>query len=304
MSPRRIVYGVTALFLLVGASFALDGTLTYWSFSQGESISPVMPLPPSPAAAPSRPKKDYGVIARRDLFGGNPSIPPPASAARREPPKLLARPPAAPAGAMPVKFRLVGTTVFPGGGGFVILEDRETKMQYVHREGEKVHGTLIQQVSRGTVRLLTGSRVEVLQVFDEKDKDPSGSPTGGLPVSPAGVPSNRTDNEIRPTVRLLPRALFDRTAGPGVDLKMHFRAERYRQPDGEEGIRLFPIASQGIMTILGLQPGDLVLSIQGEPATDPESLIRQLGAIAERPQTEMEILRRGRKLSMAFRIQG
>lgn len=305
MKVRLLIYGVTLVCAIAGVSFILDGISTYRAFPGDEPASPAPGRPSSPAPVPARPvQKDHGVIVRRNLFGESPAALAAKAAARPASPKVspgTSAPPVVPSGAV---FRLVGTTVFPGGGRFVIIEDRASKVQYVHRQGEKIRGTLIQEVQPGSVRLVTGSRVDVLRVFDEEEKVPANVRGMRPAATPSGVPLHRTDEGTRPILRYLSRAALENTLRAEADLRRQIRVERYRQADGEEGVRIFPLVPQGVMTLLGLQAGDVVVSVEGAPVRDPLDLFRQMGAMLSKPQAEVEVLRAGQKTRMSFRIQG
>lgn len=304
MSIRYILYGVTYFFCLVGASLGLDAYFTYRDLLKPRAFLSAPPQPPRiEPVAPAYQKNDYAVIVRRNLFtsdtllpggtgrassGVSSQSPPPAQQPRGAVPKPLA-----------AKFRLAGTTVFPEGGGYAILEDIGSKQQSVHRQGDRIQDVLIQEVRRGEIRLEVGSRFEVLRAFEKDEKEA----TGALARRPAPATLPGSPPSAARVPRVLPRAQIARLVQSVEQMKSQFRAESYQAPEGETGVRVFPLLASGVMRMLGIQAGDVVLAVDGNPLKSEEELHNALGQMLGRGEAEIAVLRSGKKLSLSFRIQ-
>ena len=307
MSLRHLLYGVTLFFGLAGAVLAVDTFFTYLGIWQSAPVALAPPPPANPVRKP--PAVDYSVIVRRDLFAPDaPPARPPAqaqAAPRREvpPPASAPPPPAAPEENFAAKFRLVGTTVFPKGGGYAILEDVASKRQSVHRQGDTVQGAVVERVRRGEVRLAIGERTETLTVFEDKE---DGGPQG-KPSSPGSGASREPDASTGPpslsgpdsaAVRL-PREQVARVVERA---RSYFRTEPYGLPGGVAGVRVYPLQA-GVFQILGFQPGDVILAVDGSAVRTEAELFAAMGRVLERGESAVELLRGGNKLSLSFQVQ-
>lgn len=312
MNFRHLLNGLTLFFAFAGAALAVDAFFTYLDLWKPAAVT--LTPPPAPPANPGQKPSalDYSVIVRRDLFA--PDAPPvrPSSQAQAEPPRVA--PPPAPVPSPPAappqepvsaKFRLVGTTVFPGGGGYAILEDLASKQQSVHRQGDTVQGATVESVKRGEIRLMTGGRAETLTIFEEREEKEKGGP--GRPASPGPGASQGPASSLVPNPRAegngsavrLPRAQVARVVGQA---RSYFRTEPYGLPGGVAGVRVYPLQA-GVFHILGFQPGDVVLAIDGKAVKTEAELFAAMGQVLERGGSAVEVLRGGSKLSLAFQVQ-
>lgn len=300
MRIRLVLYAVTALCLLVGTFFLLDAVSTYRSFSVEEPSAQIRRPPSSPAVLPVRPKTDRTAILRRNLFGEASTSAPARPAA---PPGLLkpAGMPSAPSDKL--QFRLVGTTFFGDGGGYAILEDIPSREQFVHRQGENVRGTLIQEVQPGSARLVTGNREDILYVFNGEN-DPSKTGTSRFPVSRGGGLPAGAGQGPQPPMRYLPRAILEKGFSAGGDLAKQVQLEKYRIAEGGEGVLIVNLASNALMTVMGFRGGDVILSVNGKPANEPADFLRQMSTMPSMSPVEIEVLRAGRRTKISFQIRG
>lgn len=308
MRIRRILHAATLLLLIACISFLADAVYSYRSYRKASSMD-LLPAPLSPPSVLVRKEaNDYSVIPRRDLFTAaplgradrpvaSPPVPPPPA------PTRPGRNAASRSSQVPA-FRLVGTTVFPGGGGYAILESIGSKEQTIHREGDRVQGAVIQEVKRGEVRLLRNGGVEVLRAFEgEKDEIP---PPSLSTRGPRSLPSAQMPPPPVPVVRQESRrSQLKPFLGSQEEFRHQLRAEKYTHRDGEAGVRLNPLAGGELLLLLGLQSGDVVFSVDGIPVKEGGEFFRGLSRMlaAGKVETEMKILRDGRKLALSLHLR-
>ncbi|MFQ5896223.1 MAG: PDZ domain-containing protein [Nitrospinota bacterium] len=301
MTIRRLLHGATALLALGGAAAGVDVYLTYRSLREPpSSLSGPIGVPTPPPRKQQAPKRDYGIIARRDLFT---SVPLQAQGLRsgRSPSGRALKPAAPPGpsrarGAMrkaPLDLRLAGTTVGPGGRRFAILEEPGSRKQRIYRLGEQVGGAALASVERGEVRLMREGRAQVLRAFQERAKREAGkgSPRKGLPPQAADA------------TRLVRRAELERLTRSPVRLLAQFQGVPYQAADGERGVRVHPRRRRGILQLLGLRGGDIVFRVDGNPVSDMRELGAALAQMRGQSEVELEVLRGGKRNAITYRIE-
>ena len=72
--------------------------------------------------------------------------------------------------------------------------------------------------------------------------------------------------------------------------------------DGRPGIVVAGIYRDGPAQKAGLQPGDLILSIDGEPASDGRRSMNQVARVKPGEKTSIEILRNGKPMELTAEI--
>jgi type II secretory pathway component PulC len=89
-----------------------------------------------------------------------------------------------------------------------------------------------------------------------------------------------------------------------VLLNSAFAAPRYREGKngGKEiqGFELSRIKEAGIVDQLGLQNGDVILEVNGEPLDGLPTVMRLLGRIQNESRVKMTVLRNGKKMNFVF----
>jgi general secretion pathway protein C len=215
-----------------------------------------------PPAAPPAPASDLAVLARFDPFarGGAGAGPTPGD-------------PAAEAG-----FKLFGVRADGRGGGSAILDAGDGK-QAAYRNGDAVGAFVLAQVFADHVVLSQAGRSRTVY-FTPLSAQPASSPPTFTPASAVAAP---------PAGGIDPEAL-------SRDMALKPRVESGR-------VRGYALSSGGpggaALQAAGLQPGDVLLSVNGADLSDPT---RVAPALAEGREATIRYERDGQVHTTTIRI--
>ncbi|MCW3835742.1 type II secretion system protein N [Sphingomonas canadensis] len=152
--------------------------------------------------------------------------------------------------------------------------------------GQNVAGATIQSILRDRVILSNGGRAEYLAFPDPAQQPPAGA--GAAPAAPApGTPNAPPAPAPAPVIKAAPAA-----ADPVGPLLQRLGATR---ADG--GFRINSAA------VPGLEPGDVILSVNGTPLSDPTAAGAAFSAAQSAGSATVQVARGGNRLTITIPLR-
>lgn len=191
-----------------------------------------------------------------------------------------------------LKVKLLGTILGDSSGLGAVILDEKSKSQEFFRVGDAVQGAKIVSIERGRVILKVGEQEQVL-TFEEPGK---GRPALASPqkVSKAEVSSAEIQlqrPELEAQMQDLPKLMSQ------VNLAPHFK-------DGQPaGIAVQRIAPGSIFQKMGLQNGDVVVSVDGNVINSPEDLITLYDRLKNAEEISIQVERQGMLKDIVYKIR-
>jgi type II secretion system protein C len=246
---------------------------------------PPRPLPtartPAPAPAPAGASLE-GVLPGPPAATGQPSPLAPS------PGEGLAAP------AAPLAMALRGTML--GGGAQLAVIELQGQVQVV-RAGDSIGGFTVKEVRPSSVTLTQGGQERVLTMeLSRLDSAPSGGAGAGPPVLPPApaVPSPPVPQPVAPSpsdqlTRQDIRDFFNDPAAAARAVRV-VPVSRDGQP---YGIQMEFRQPQNPLATMGLQHGDILLGLNGEPVRTAEELFRAYQKLRNERNVEFQVDRGG-----------
>jgi general secretion pathway protein C len=253
---------------------------------------PVLAPRPAPAETASkaevsiRPLEDYNIISERNLFGGSKGVAPPP----QEEVSLAGLPVALKV----LGLKLVGTVVGEdAAANLAIIDDPSTRKQDLYREGDQVGQALVKKILRNKVVLDTGKGDEVLSMEPEEKAGSSlaqQQPFTSLPPTPADS-DELTREEIESA---LPEY---RNLMQQIRVRPHFEAGK------PGGFMIYNIDPGSIYAKMGLENGDVIKSVNGQPIETTQQALDFYNSLKEGGAVTLEIKRGESTRELRFAIQ-
>ena len=262
--------GVLVVVLIIGIAWQLV-QLTWLILDRGEA-APAISAPPQPFNAP-RKGIDVQAIANAHLFGS----------ARVE---TAVNPADAPQTQMNLVLAGTWAAEDPGAGFAFIGETANNARMYA--VGKVVRGsTTLNAVYADRVMLDTGGRLETLTL----PRLSAGNP--GLITRPAAAP--RPGNQMTENLRRI--AETNPTAFTEV-----VRPQPVFANGVQRGYRVYPGRQRQQFAKLGLQPGDLVLAINGTPLDDPQRGMEIFSTMGSADRVTVTVERNGQAQELSLNM--
>jgi type II secretion system protein C len=258
---------------------------------------------PTRIAGP-RPRAAYDVITRRDIF----SLAPPPEVA-------------APVVNENLDIKLVGTSQLSSGNPYAIVEDPSGN-QILYRLGNTIPnaGPLVEVTRNRIVVLHNGHRVAVEIPRDDLQAAPPFAPQPGF------APSSRFNPGMRHGFRRGPMGRHSPTLGPGVrklapnrylltratvnsnlnnmsPLFTQIRAVPNIENGASNGFRLSEIQPNSIFQQIGLQNGDLLTSVNGQPVGNPAKAMALMQTLQSQSSITLNVVRNGAPTQLFYFIR-
>jgi type II secretory pathway component PulC len=227
-------------------------------------------MPPR-SSAPPRTKHtavEYAVIIKRDIFN---------------PPKPLEVPPP-PVPLPPLSAKLLGTAETVDGERVAVIEDAGVDgAQKLYRCGDVISGRLVTSIERDRILLNGGDFDEILN---------SPLPIDDVLAIAMGRRAPRAANgggTILQTVKVSAQ-----TSG-GIEI-----ADLVPHVDGTGivGLRVESTARSTILQNIGIEPGDVVVAINGSPADDPLGTMAVVQKLDATKPISLDVLRGGERIAL------
>ena len=236
-----------------------------------------------------RPRIFYNAITDRDIFN---LAPPPETAAVSE--KL--------------DIRLLGTSFVTSGQPFVVVENQQGQ-QALYRKGDQIPGVgqVLEIQQDRAILMHNGHRVaiEIPRDFAPTPLTPrllrprrlrQPPPWAQGRTSPPGV------REIAPNRFAIARStVVSDLKNPGP-LMTQIRATPNMQHGMANGFRLSEIEPGSVFDQIGLEDGDLLTNVSGQPVGDPLKAISMLQTLGDQSFVTLSVIRDGAPVQLTYTI--
>lgn len=155
-------------------------------------------------------------------------------------------------------------------------------------------GAVLKEVHPQYIVLSRGGRLETLRL-----------PTDALQVAngaPPSVVANTASSGVSPEAGELIRRYRDEFMKNPQSLVNLFQGEPYWQNGRMIGYRLRPGRNPGVLEKFGIQPGDVVTTVNGVSLTDPSGRMKLLRDINSATQINLNVIRRGSPISISIPV--
>jgi general secretion pathway protein C len=258
---------------------------------------------PAAAIGGARPRGVYNAIVQRDVFNLAP-----------------ARIEAAPVETEDLKITLLGTSHLTGGDrAFAIFEDQAGSQQ-LYRLGEAIPGIgkLVQVGKNRVIIDRNGRRVAVEipkdnlgQPADEDEGARPGPRRRGLrppfirnPMIRPGRPAAKAGGirKVSPNQYAIDRSTVDKNVQNMSQLFTQIRAVPNLHNGTSDGFRLSEIVPGSIFQQMGLQDGDVLTEVSGQPIGNPARAMQMLSTLQSRSNITLNVLRNGAPVQISYTI--
>ncbi len=276
---RRLALGVNLVLVLLLAAVLAELT---WKLVpappvEAPPVDPVLDMgggagPASGPAAAGRPAPQAaGGIAGLHLFGTKPAGRPAAQP----------RPAVVPETRLQLILRGVFASEDPEAAGAIIAERNGRESFY--GVGDKLPGgAILQAVYPDRIVLLRGGRLETLRMPREGSGGGGGSVRRATSRTSSPASTGASLREYRDMLLNNPQQFAD---------KVRYRP--YTEGGRMRGYEIQPGRDAGFLTRFGLQPGDVVTSVNGITLNSPAKGLSILRSLAKTDRVRVEILRNG-----------
>ncbi|HLW70436.1 MAG TPA: type II secretion system protein GspC [Candidatus Binataceae bacterium] len=247
------------------------------------------------AATAVRGRAAYAAIERRDIFN---LAPPPVDAAVEN---------------EPLTVKLVGTSQLSSGKPYAIIQNASAE-QSVYRVGEMIPdaGQLLEVTANRAVIMHNGHRAAIEIPHDAAGSaqpfaQQPGAFRGAPPVSP-GMPLNLRRHAAGVRRLSANRFLLDRSTVSSnlqnmAPLFSQIRAIPNVQNGAANGFRLSEIQPNSIFQQIGLQDGDLLRAINGQPVGDPTKALAMMQSLQNQSSITLSVVRNGSLTQLHYTVR-
>lgn len=243
-----------------------------------------------------RPRIFYNAITDRDIFNLAPA---------RE----------APVEREDLQIHLLGTSLLTSGRPFVIIEDQSGR-QSLYRKGDEISGVgqLLEIEQNRAIVMHNGHRVAV-EIPRENSEPPAPLPVRrpgrfqrrlmkpSMPLAPLARPMPDPGvRRLAPNRYLLARSTVDADLQNPAPLFTQIRAIPSVQSGGPRGFRLSEIQPGSLFQQIGLQDGDLLTDVSGQPVGDPMKALAMLQTLRGRSSVTLQVIRNGSPVQLYYAI--
>ncbi len=180
-------------------------------------------------------------------------------------------------------FALVGTVVADDPRkSIAIVDNRSSGKQELYREGDEVGQVLIKKILRNKVIVDTGGGDMVLNIGPEKS----------LGTPPAPLEATRSEQpEMSASTAPLDREEAElEVPGPSQFMRQ-VRIRPHFQEGQPGGFLIYRIDPNSVFAEMGLQNGDVITAVNGEPITTTQEPIDFYDALEESGEVVLEVKR-------------
>jgi general secretion pathway protein C len=238
-----------------------------------------------------RPRVFYNAITDRDIFN---LAPPPVATSDEK-----------------IDIQLLGTSLVTSGKPFVIVQDQSGR-QSLYQKGDEIPGVgrLLQIEANRAIILHNGHRVAV-EIPPDLGLPPMDAPMprpfyrGLKQPMPLGQnrPSAPGIRRLAPDRYVLARATVNADLQNPAPLFTQIRAIPNVQNGSANGFRLSEIEPGSVFQQIGLQDGDLLTNVSGQPVGDPIKAISMLATLRDQSSITLNVIRDGSPLMIHYSIR-
>lgn len=286
MALNLLLIALMAYFLALSANDIIRGRL-----AGGAPLH--IPAAGEAAASASYPRAYYDAIVKRDIFNLEPAPETPSAEV-----------------ATNLHIKLVGTSQLTLSRPFIIVQDDANQRQSLYRLGDEIPdaGKLVGVYKDHAIILHQGRRIQI-----EMPTQP------GAPVSPAtgapalfGPPGNLMHpffknggvHRLGPDRYIINRSTFNHSLSNMTPLFTQIRAVPNIGPDGRSsGFTLSEIQPGSLFQQMGLQDGDVLTSVGGQPVSDPAKAMELLTSLRNQSAISLTVMRGGQPVHLQYNVR-
>ncbi len=209
-----------------------------------------------------------------------------------------------------LQIHLLGTSLLTNGKPFAIIEDQSGR-ESLYRTGDQIVGVgqLLEIEKNRAIILHDGHRVAVEIPRDQPAPVPIAPPPPRhrglkqpMPLVRA-MPAPGGVHRIAPNRFLLARSTVDADLQNPAPLFTQIRAIPNLQDGAPRGFRLSEIEPGSVFQQIGLQDGDLLTSVSGQPVGDPMKAIAMFQTLHDRSSVTLNVIRAGQPVQLYYSIR-
>ena len=237
---------------------------------------------------------DYAAIVQRNLFAtadradSSPATPPP-------PQTLDSVVPAEELG-----LRLVGTIAGGPTASRAIIQDTKSNATGSYRIGDAVASATVEAIQRDAVILQYRGRPLVVKLCPGKTENrEQKTEEGRQKTQDAGLMAK---GQSRPSSGVDASSSASSHAGSVAEVFRKVTMEPYVKDNRAEGLKITGLENLPMAQALGLQNGDVVQSVNGQPLTSKQKAFQVLMKARTQSKMDMQLLRDGRSTKLSFHL--
>lgn len=200
-----------------------------------------------------------------------------------------------------LQLRLWGTITGEGEGtAYAVIEDtsRRRQPQHLYREEDTIGDAVIKKILRERVVLTVNGSDEVLEMEEILDHARAGQT--GTQSRPAQA--SRLVSESEQEFSINRDRVEDALADVG-NLMRQVRVRPYFEDGNPEGVLLSGVRRNSIFEDMGLQSGDVIKGINGNPIRSVDDAMELYQGLRSEREVQVQIQRDGSIQTISYRIQ-
>jgi general secretion pathway protein C len=191
-----------------------------------------------------------------------------------------------------LKLKLWGTVVGSHEKAYAVIEETESKIQNLYREGDNIQQATVKRILREMVILRIDGKDEILEMEAAlKDKL-----AAALPLS-----NDETSVEDEQNVNV-DRVLLNEV----IENRTFLKYARIR-PDFSNsnalGLKVSQIDPDSIIPLLGIKEGDIITALDGKKFRKTNEVIDYYKSIPSSSGMDIEVFRNGKKITLHYDFQ-
>ena len=295
MNLRRTIWILNAALLAVLGYVVAGVVFDRRPEEPAETHSAAVARPtPAEDPLPAMAKKDYAVIAERNIFGsGRPRKTTVVRAAKAKP--LQA--------GKELRLCLLGTIAGDADFARAVIKDTTNKSQDLYKIGDVIQEARIERIERNRVLLLRDGRREVLEL-QVTSQPASGRAKPGSPkpaakqIRPEDVIETLSPSEFR----VNRKAFMARVGGMQAILK-RTKMTPYMVDGKMQGLRVTGIKKVGMARLVGLEEGDVIQALNGQKLNSRHRARQIFKKAPSLRSLHFDLLRGSKKKRLSFRME-
>jgi len=238
-----------------------------------------------------RPLAQYETIAGQNLFGAGKGE---SSASASEEEGLKAQTETS-------GLRLRGTIVDADTGfAAVILEDIKSQEQNLYRPGDRIGEAEIIQVERDSVTLSQGNQTVKLKIYQEELTE---LPWGQAKTSEEAGKDVEIARAVGPNRFIVSRDVLGEQMENLNALMAKVRIVPYFKEGQSHGFKVASLQRESPLYELGLRRGDVIVSVNGVSARNPEDLVNLYRQVQQLDSVTLEVERQGKTATIFYALR-
>ncbi|MDP8219048.1 MAG: PDZ domain-containing protein [Candidatus Theseobacter exili] len=192
-----------------------------------------------------------------------------------------------------VSYKLIGTAFIPEGHSYAILEKNDGGKQMLVSETDKIDDLVIKLIKENTIVLvdIDGKETRLFSEGDKREKQSKEIIPGEVAIK---YPAKNRYILAREDVR--------RSLANLGNIFTKFRAVPHKEEGVVKGFRIIDVVPDSIVKRIGLQSGDLILSVNGRSVCDLQGLSGIYEDVQKETSIELNIVRGTGEMTLTYEL--